>query len=574
MFCLYWKKKIELLLFLIVFLLFSCKTLKDVDFDNYQSNVASSLATTKFEEKLNKKNELMLGLEKASYNSLMKVITTIQENPLSLDGNEKLYLYIAYSLMSELYPFHKLTGHVPHYSKKNNYVEGFESIKKKEYPYNLTKDDFFSTIIPALLLLNPSFPKMFKDDAFERVKKAKAMNATSPLPHYLEGILYEKEYNMLKAYDAYKIAFSLDSSFYPAHLKYAKLSTSLGYPDEAIKALKLLPSEYQDKEEVLFLNAFAYIKNKDWQRANPYIDRLLNMEISEGECLFERVKLLLEKGEYMRANSLLNIYTTKNKTDKTYLLLKARIAREWNKNDKTAIQYLSQAYTYYPNDYEVLLECTNICFDANTNIQGNTTEDFIAKILSIDESNVQTIKLLLKREIKKENWVKAVEIGEDLVKKTNTNESKALLVKAYLGNRQYNQALIVARDLYNSESSPSIEVFSDYLEALYKTNSISYLNRIINQNINSAKAEKKSILYYYSAMLTSKSSSTHLSLLRSALLTNPRNENALFAMYQWYFLSKDYRNAQFYLKQAIGIEGGTNKHYLRLYENLNQLLGL
>ena len=75
-------------------------------------------------------------------------------------------------------------------------------------------------------------------------------------------------------------------------------------------------------------------------------------------------------------------------------------------------------------------------------------------------------------------------------------------------------------------------------------------------------------------MLVSKNSSTHLSLLRQALLTNPRNEDALFAMYQWYFLSKDYRNAQFYLRQAIGIEGGNNKLYLKLYENLNQLLGL
>ena len=53
---------------------------------------------------------------------------------------------------------------------------------------------------------------------------------------------------------------------------------------------------------------------------------------------------------------------------------------------------------------------------------------------------------------------------------------------------------------------------------------------------------------------------------------NPSAER--IAMYQWYFVSKDYRNAQFYLRQAIGIEGGNNKNYLRLYENLNQLLGL
>ena len=568
------KKNRIVLLFLIFSHLFSCKTLRHNDFDNYQSGVVTNLSTDKIEAIINKKDDLMLEIEKASYESLTGVIEKIQGSPASLEDNDRLYLYMASYLMNELYPYSKTNVQLPKYSKKNDYVEGFESIKNGEYPYAMPKNDFFSTIIPAILLLKPSFPKMFKDDALERIEKAKEQNELSPLPYYLEGVFYEKEYKIVKAHNAYKKAFSLDASFNPAILNYAKLSNSLGNFDDAVESLKLLPLEYQNKEEVLFLTAFSYIGKKDWEVANPYIERLLSMEMTEGEGLFERVKLLLEKGEYMRANSLLNIYTTKNKTDKTYLLLKARIAKEWNKNDKTAIQYLSQAYMYYPEDFEVLLECTNICFDANTNIQGNSSEDFIAKILSINEDNVQTIKLLLKREIKNENWLKAVQIGEELVKKANSNETKELLVKAYLGNGEYNEALVIARNLYNSETSPSNELFSAYLEALYKTNNTASLNGIINQNINISKGEKKSILYYYSAMLTSKNSSSRLSLLRSALLTNPRNENALFAMYQWYFLAKDYRNAQFYLKQAIGIEGGNNKNYLRLYEHLNKLLGL
>ncbi|MGP1438824.1 MAG: tetratricopeptide repeat protein [Treponema sp.] len=568
-----WKKSLDIFTCLLIFWCFlSCKTLKHNDFDNYQSNISTNLSTST--KKASKKNDLILEIEKASYNSLTSVIEKIQENPASLEGDYKFYLYLASLLMNELYPYNKMKWKVPKYSKKNEYIEGFESVKKGEYPYNMQKNDFFSTIIPSFLLLKPNFPKMFKDDALERIEKAKTQNTLSPLPYYLEGLFYEKEYNILKAYNAYKKAYFLDASFYPALLKYAKLSNSLGDADEAIATLKKLPLEYQDKEETLFLNAFSYIGKKDWEKANPYIDRILSVYIQEGEGLFERVKLLLEKGEYMKANSLLNIYTTKNKTDKTYLLLKARITKEWNKNDKNAIQYLSQAYTYYPDDYEVLLACTNMCFDANTNIQGNMAEDFIAKILEIDKDNVQTIKLLLKREIKNENWVEAVNIGVNLVKRAKTNENQELLVKAYLGNKQYSEALSIARQLYNSESSPSNELFSDYLEALYKTNNIASLNNIINQNINTSKGEKKSILYYYSALLTSKNSLSHLSLLRSALLTNPRNEDALFAMYQWYFLSKDYRNAQFYLKQAIGIEGGNNKNYLRLYENLNQLLGL
>lgn len=555
----------------------SCKSLPNLEEDSNIKGSAIPLpkkgADQEQKASSKKKDELLKYIEISSHKSLTKVLNTVLSKPASLDEKDKFYLYLTTNLLEKLYPYDKNKVKVPHFSKKNSYIEGFEALNVNEYPYQMPKNNFLSTIIPVLILATSELPKMFEEDVTSRINLAKNFNPESPLPFYLEGLFCERNYSTLKAKEMYKKAISLDSSFYPAVLKYARLCNDSGEIEESLRVLKLLPKDYEDAEEVLFLNAFANIKKKETVLATPYMEKLLSSDVVEGEGLFERVRLLIERNEYMKANSLLNVYTTKNKTDKIYLLLKARIAREWNKNDKTASQYLIQAYSYYPHHFDVLVACANLSLDSDISIQGKTADDFIQKILEIEKDNVETQKVLLKRELKNENWSSAVDIASKLVKINPSIENKGLLVKAYLGNAQYKDALDISSDLYKTEKVVSNELFFDYLESLYRTGSIKALRQLITDNIETAKGEKLSMLYYYNAIaVAGRSSANYLSLLRSALLTNPRNKVALFSMYEWYFSSKDYRNAQFYLKQAMGIEGGANKKYLELYERLNQLL--
>ncbi len=565
------------LIFSAIFFL-SCKTMPD--FDSYE---ASSESGTSLPGLLNEKeqlgannkiqDDLLKEIEIASYNSLKKVVDILLSKPANEAETDKIYLYLALTLVDKLYPYANIEKKVLVLSKKHKYVEGLEKLKLKEYPYEMSRDDFFSSIIPALLLLDENIPNMFIEDAEIRINKAKGFNKASPLPYYLEGLLLQLKHQSQRAEDAFKKAITLDASFFPAILKYAKLCNDLGNYEEAIKMLSLLPEEYSAVDEVQFLNAFAHLGKKDTQKADPYIESVLNEGVRDDSTLFERVRLLIEKGEYMKANSLLNIYTIKNKTDKTYLLLKARIAKEWNKNDKTALKYIDQAYEHYPEDFDVLLECANIILDTSSPIAGKAEEFFIEQLLNIDAENVHTIKVLLRLEMKNENWEKAVSIAESLVGKNPSDENRALLLKTYLGNGDATNALRIASSLYRSNESPSNEVFSDYMEALYRSGNIASLQGLIRKYLQESKGETKSMLYYYSALAMGKNSENYLSLLRSALLTNPRNKNALFAIYEWYFSRRDYRNAQFYLKQAMGVDGGQNKRYLKLYNDLTLLLG-
>ena len=174
--------------------------------------------------------------------------------------------------------------------------------------------------------------------------------------------------------------------------------------------------------------------------------------------------------------------------------------------------------------------------------------------------------------MKEENWQEAIQTAKNLNQKNSSLENKSLLLKAYLGSEQYSEALSLASSLYEAEGRDSNDVFFDYLKALYKVGKRTLLQVLIRENLEGAKGEKRSMLYYYSALLQDKNSSNYLKFMRQALLANPRNNEVLFAMYELYFARKDYRNAQFYLKQAMSIEGKKNKRYRRLYEELSELL--
>jgi Tfp pilus assembly protein PilF len=80
----------------------------------------------------------------------------------------------------------------------------------------------------------------------------------------------------------------------------------------------------------------------------------------------------------------------------------------------------------------------------------------------------------------------------------------------------------------------------------------------------------KSVLHYYESRLSA-DTETRLSALRSSLLADPRNKQSLFAMYELYLDRKDYRKAQYYLKQVIALDPA-NPAYLRLQTKLDEML--
>ncbi|QOW62091.1 tetratricopeptide repeat protein [Treponema pedis] len=576
-------------LFVLLMPFFSCKTVQssqkqDNSVSSEKTNLAvypvgeGSILSIPAKDKLAEKRldaKLSSNITKASPESLKNALLFIQNDSKGLTPENQLYLKVISALMYLVYPL-KTEETKPSFSHDEEpYLYGLKNVNNGVYPYSMKKDDFLSLIIPPLILVSEKASQSeinsYKTDILERLTTAKNKYPESVLPPYLLGILSELENDNTAAMNFYKTAWNADSSCYPAGLKYGELAAEAGDGTVAVKIANFLSKNLEDNVAVKLLYARGYIASSDLTKASENIITVLKKEPENISALLLRIRILIEQKEYLKANSLLDAYSTKNRTSKDYLLFRARIVKEWNKNTISAIEFLSEAYRLYPEDFNILLACAEICFETSQKIENRQAGFFIEKVLQKDPENTAAMYLLVKNNINLGDWEQAVFLGEKLNGKVSGNVNKELLVTAYLGAGKTEKALALSKQLYTSSKNPSNRFVGLYIEALYRSKNMQAVSQIIKEKLQTADSELKSILHYYNAKLSENKSEAYLSSLRSSLLANPRNKDSLFAMYEWYFKNKDYRKAKYYLGQVIALDP-SNKKNTDLAENLNRLL--
>ena len=514
-------------------------------------------------------------IEKGSPASLKEAVLFIQNDSKGLTNENKLYLKVIADIMYLVYPLETNGVKPPVYAEDEPYLQALKEVKSGLYPVSTKKDGFLNLIIPTLVLANDDFSDttlaQYSEDIESRLMEAQKLRPQSVLPHYLLGLLKEKTNKLTEAVTLYQKAWQLDSSCYPAGFKYGHFAAESGNGTEALKIADTLNSSYKDNTEVKLLYAQAHIAKNDLNKASENIVSVLKKEPENISALLLRIRILIEQKEYLRANSLLDAYSTKNKTAKNYLLYRARVTKEWNKNLIRASEFLTEAYKYYPEDFNVLLACAEICFEASTKIDNKPADFFIRKVLEAYPKNTAALALLVKNDINNGKWAQAVESAEDLAAKYPSDANKELLLTSYLGAGQTSKALSLAKKLYANTKNPSNSFINLYMEALYAGKDYQTVKQVINQKIKGADSQLKSILYYYNAKLEQGNSSEYLNFLQSSLLSNPRNKDSLFAMYEWYLKTKDYKKAKYYLGQVLALNP-SNKNLVNLSENLDKLL--
>ena len=148
-------------------------------------------------------------------------------------------------------------------------------------------------------------------------------------------------------------------------------------------------------------------------------------------------------------------------------------------------------------------------------------------------------------------------------------ESRYTQIKICLALGRTDEAWNLAAEQYEKSPSDEQAVQAD-LEVLFATGRLAESQDLINRLLPSANSRMKSFLYYRKSYL-SKNEQTVLADLRSSLIANPRNSDALYRLYTIYFEKKDYRKAQYYLKQVVALNPN-NEEYLRKNAELEKLL--
>lgn len=520
-----------------------------------------------------KKNDLdstVLGfIEKGSPDSIRKAVALVNTDPRGMTDQNRIALAVSGELMKILYPLEEMNWLIPSVPDSDRYIGALLASRQGVYDYSAGSSDFLSLVLPSVVLVFSDIQGSYYSDAEVALSKARKMNAESVLPLYFLALISERQGRMNEALNYFQTAWNFDSSCYPAGIGLTRSFLAKGDGQGALSVARQLLSRYPNNTSLIRLCAESAYLAQDWNTADPYILSILKAEPENTDFLLMRARILVERKEYLKASSLLDAFGTTNKTNKTYLLLKSRVLREWNKNPTAAALILQDARRLYPKDSEVLLASAEISYQSGQAIQGADGRDLVLRVLEMEPTNTVALSLLVQDYILSADWPRALSSAEKLVSLDSKDDALVLLLKATLGSRHYSRAADLSRSLYEKQAS-SLVITSLYLQSLISSGDLGQAQSIITSRLVDASPSLKSILYYHESTLKV-DPDARLASLRSSLLSDPRNLDALFSMYEWYMERKDYRKAQYYLKQVVSLDP-SNRNYGILLSNLDDLL--
>ena len=510
---------------------------------------------------------IMPDMEIGSPDSIRLAVSKIK-NPTTQP--EKIIVAVASQLMSIVWPSEQNTIEIPPDIEANAYTAAIESAKVGIYDVNTGNTDFFTTVLPSLVLLTSSSQTDYYPQSLSALQAGLEMQPNSVLVHYLLGCLYQRMGNLDSSLEMYEKASSLAEDCLEVNYAFSEVNYLKGNYGTAQETAGRMLTVFPGNLKLLKLLAQIATKMGDYAVAENYINQVLQQEPDNAQFLLLRVEVLMDQGSYVKAVSLLDVYSRVDKVSKDYLLLRSRIQNEWNKNSIAAAATAEQALELYPDDTDVILAAANLAAATGSNVQGKSAGQLAAEILATDPDNEDAIFIRAKDAVVRKNWEVAYNDTSQLINKGNASLSRKLLyVEACLGANRIEEAQRIVGELYKEypESDDAKEL---YMRVQAAAGNNGEVRSLIASMLPSASSQLKSFLYYQRSMLAT-NDSDKLADLRQSLTANPRNSEALFELYRYYFERKDYRKAQYYLKQVVALNT-SDEEMLRLNLELEALL--
>ena len=515
-------------------------------------------------------DEIILNAMKGSPSSLRAAAEALHKSDETMyTEEERVLLYIMSSIMKYAWPSETISWTIPTLLPDNDYTAAIESVKLGVYDTSAGKADFFTLVIPSLLLCAQKDRTGFFDDSKEALDEAASKFRDSVLLHYLYGLLYARQGKAADALVEYEIAYALDTTCFETSCAVANAFISAGRMAEAKTISDRLYVVAPGNVEVLKLCALASYNTGDMNSAESFVAQILQREPDNTEYILFRAKILFNKGEYVKVSSLLDVYARTNRTNRDYLLLKARLLLTWNKNTSSAFTVVQDALSRYPDDEEVILLAAEIASETGTFVNGKSASELVAPVLKKDPGNPAALKIKVKEAILAEAWEDAYESSSILLASDDSDSSKLLHAETCLNTSRIAEASKLIRELYDKNNSDE-SILEYYIKILIAEGNTTQALAMIEKRLPSVSAKLKSSLYYERSRLQT-SSDKILADLRSSLTSNPRNRNALFALYSYYMDTADYRKAQYYLKQVLALNP-SDQSIIDLNNNLDVIL--
>ena len=513
--------------------------------------------------------DIVKNVEMGSPSSISAAMSQMHKTESELTQNEKVLIYSASEIMRILWPSQKITWNVYDVTEETPYTGALKSVRNGIYDTSTGNVDFLTTFLPALVFLTPNITANVQVQCEQGIIDSLKINPDSVAANYLAGLYYEKKSDYEKSEPYLTKAYTASKTIEIA-LEYAKVLSKNGKSALAEDVMRQVGGAGNTNLAILKQNAYIAFEKGDYAAAEEAVARVLQQTPNDLEFVLFRARIFIEKNDYIHAVSLLDMYARQNDTNIDYLILRARVQLDWSKNTNAATETIEKAMQLYPDNVDALLIAARISSLTDGPVAGKYADELAAIVLEKKPSNKDALVYALDGLVQRENWQEAYDISSSLIKAQPDNESLILKhVTVCLKLRKTSEALEVAQKAYGS--NPASETIAQaYILASTQVLSRDESIKLIDSMLPSASSKIKSYLYYRKSFLE-RNEDTSLADLRSSLIANPRNSDALFRLYEIYYAKNDYRKAQYYLKQVVAINPNDSS-VRKLNEALTQLV--
>ena len=510
-------------------------------------------------------------IENGSPSSLRQGVSLLHKSASEeYSEQEKTLIFISTKIMQIVWSSEKINWESPQINIQNSYTGAIESAERGIYDYSTGNSDFFTIILPSLVLFSSTSRTDFYSDCQSALEMAFLYKSDSVLLNYLFASLKFKQGEISKAYDYLRECEKSCPDNLEIQIKLSECSYENKDFMQTLDRSEIILQNYSQNLRALELAANASYNLGDLSKAESYIVRLLLIEPENLDYVLFRAKILMDKSDYIRASSLLDVYSRTDTSSKDYLILRTKLQRDWNKNNSAAAETIQKALNFYPDDKEVLLLASQIASNANVSLNGLNAKTLTEKILSEDPENLQAMKICISEMIKSSDWQNAYEMSQIVIQKSADSESLHNHVEICLALNKNQEALEIAKTMYDTNSLDE-SAQQAYIEVLISTNQKAQASTLIDSLLQGSSSRMKSFLYYEKSLISTNEAEI-LSNLRSSLTANPRNKDSLFRLYQIYYETQDWRRAQYYLKQVVALDPNDSELLAKNAE-LDRLLG-
>jgi tetratricopeptide (TPR) repeat protein len=491
-------------------------------------------------------------VESGSFPSLLTALDLVRDRNLEESDFGRLMNAVAVTLLQKVYPSlqNQYPGTAP--PQSHAYTRILREAERGNYvsaPQN--SRDYLEHVLPFLALLRETRPEKL-DAARADLLRAGELNKHSVLAPFFLGLIYERSGLLNAAEEEFNRAYALSSYCYPAAIGLARIMESRDKRQEAIRLLSDLLIQYPDNLVIKRQLAITYYNDKDWSRADPVIAEVLQRDSRNSAFILMRAHVLVEQGQFLQAQAPLDLLGSIDPNNRLYLFLRARVQAEGYRNRDSALNYLRSILRTYPNDDEASVYAARLLLESGRSEDRTEGRELLTRLMSAEDPSLLVVNLALQDAIYREAWSEARPYLDRLLAERRSAQDllSAYRVERGLGNNS--AALQAARELYERNTSAE-EGINAYITALIDTGRNDEAGRLIESRIASLSGGALKGRYYYLRSRLRTNEEAAMNDLRSSLFEDPRNINALIAMFEIYHRRKDDSRAVFYLKQALAL---------------------